>query len=436
MQIPLSELTLKNFARMFFLVFTLSLSSFRVRGQTPAPLTPAQHNVALARKAIEKYPEKFQAHNDLALALVRRACETSDSTYYTQAEEALKTSFRLQPDNFQGQKIQDSILLGRHEFAQALEKAKALNRQAPDDVLVYGYVADADIELGNYQEAEEEAQWMLDLRPGNIPGLLRGAALRRVYGDFEGTMDFLQQAYQQTPPSEIADLAWLLTQTAELQLMTGKTETAEKLLQQALQLLPGYSYALENLASVRTAQRNYGEAVDLLRQRNQNSPTLESKYRLAEALERTDRADETKSAYAEFEREARRQIDRADNANRELISYCVDHAPNPAEALRIARLEVARRHDVNTLDAYAWALYANGQYTEAAKQLGKALAIGVRDAKFFYHAGVINSKMNDRALALRYLKQSLDLNPLSEVSTAAREALDRLAPASTKYTDP
>ncbi len=435
MRISLYKLTPKNLGRVFLAVLILPLSSSWVRGQAQAQLSPAEQIIALDQRAIEKYPEKFQVYNDLAAGFVRRARETSDSTHFTQAEEALQTSFRFQPNNFPGRKIQVSILLGRHEFAQALEKAKALNRQAPDDVLVYGYVADADVELGNYREAEEEAQWMLDLRPGNIPGLLRGAALRKVYGDFDGAMDFLQQAYQQTPPSEIEDLAWLLTQTAELQLMTGKTEAAEALLQQALQLFPGYSYSLENLASVRTAQKRYVEAVDLLRQRNRNFPTLESDYRLAETLERAGRKNDAKDLYAEFEREARRQIEKSDNDNRDLILYYVDRAHNSSEALRIARLEVARRHDVYTLDAYGWALCANGQFQEARNQMEKVLAVGIRDATFFYHAGIISFKLNDRAPAVRYLKLSLELNPFSEVSNAAREVLDSLAPAAARYRD-
>ncbi len=61
-------------------------------------------------------------------------------------------------------------------------------------------------------------------------------------------------------------------------------------------------------------------------------------------------------AYAEFEQQARKEIGWADNANRELIFYYADHTSRPAEALRIARVEAARRHDVHTLDAYAWAL--------------------------------------------------------------------------------
>src|SRR5947207_2332914 len=138
----------------------------------PAPqATPAQQKMAWAEKTIQASPGKFQAYNQLALALVRRVRETSDLAYYSQAEEAVSQSLRLRPDNFEALKIQVSIMLGRQEFSQALERARALNRRAPDDVPVYGYTAEAEIALGDYDDAENAAQWMLDLRPGNVAGL-------------------------------------------------------------------------------------------------------------------------------------------------------------------------------------------------------------------------------------------------------------------------
>jgi len=67
----------------------------------------------------------------------------------------------------------------------------------------------------------------------------------------------------------------------------------------------------------------------------------------------------------------------------------VDYAHKPLEALRTARLELSRRHDVYTLDAYAWALCANGQYAEAQAQMQKALAVGIHESSVFYHADMI-----------------------------------------------
>jgi tetratricopeptide (TPR) repeat protein len=399
--------------------------------------SPAQQKIEAARKAIGNSPQKYQGYNDLAQALMRRVRETSDAAYYKQAEEALQQSFRLAPDNFEGQKLQVLLLLGEQEYRAAREKARGLNRRMPDDVLVWGYIADADMALGDYADAERCAQWMLDLRPGNTPGLIRGARLRTLYGDFEGARDFLKQAYLQTPPNEVEDLAWYLSQTADLQLASGKLDDAEQALKQALELFPGYYLALEGMARVRTLRHEFQEAVDLLQLRNQQPAQPQEIEAMAAALERAGRRPEAQSLYRRFEEQARLRMEKADNANRSLVFYYADHAHKPEEALRIARLEIARRHDVDTLDAYAWALYANRNYTEARSQLGKALAVGVRDAALFYRAGAIAAALNDRTAASRYFKESLDLNSFSEFAPAAREGLvlvrrgsNGLAPAS------
>jgi predicted Zn-dependent protease len=81
-----------------------------------------------------------------------------------------------------------------------VEAAKKLNQKMPDDVMLYGFLTDANVELGNYREAETAAQWMLDLKPVNTPGLTRAAYLRELYGDIEGSLELMNMAYQSSRP--------------------------------------------------------------------------------------------------------------------------------------------------------------------------------------------------------------------------------------------
>ena len=418
---------MKTYGFAVFSLFVVSIACAQAPGNT---VTPAEQRISWAEAAIKAHPDRSQPYNELAVAYAQRVRETGDPGYYVQAETALQKSFQITPANLEGQKARLMILLGRGEFAQALSLAKALNKKTPDDVWLYGFIADADIALGEYSDAEEAAQWMLDMRPGNVPGLLRGAALRRLYGDVRGAADFFSQAYQQMGPTQTEELAWTLTEMADLQLSVGDIDGADKLIYSAMQRFPGYYAALEVSARVQTARQNYSEAVDLLHQRNLKFPTAASRYALAEALERAGQAAEAVSAFTDFVAMARPLINNNDNANEELISYYLGRGRDPAQALRIAQLEIAKRHDVNTLDAYAWALCANGRYEEAKKQITTALAIGVREARMFYHAGVIAAELHDEASASRYLNQAVELNPSSESAASARKALEKLAPAS------
>jgi tetratricopeptide (TPR) repeat protein len=393
-------------------------------------LSPAQLNIVRAQRLINKNPKDFEAYNALALALARRARETSDPNFYTQGEQALQKSFAISPANYDGARIQVWLQLGKHEFAAAREEAIKLNKRMPDDIMVYGFLTDSNVELGNYSEAEHAAQWMLNLRPGNLPGLTRAAYLRELFGDNDGAVELMRMALNSTPPSEAEDRAWITTQIAHLKLATGKTGEAEDLLQQALAMFPGYHYAWGNLGKVRMQQKRYDEAVALFRQRYQAGPHAENLFDLAEALQMAGRTDEAKQAFAQFEEKSLVETNRADNSNHELIIYYTDFAKEPSKALEVARREYSRRHDVFTLDCYAWALHVNGQDVEARKQIETALAVGIQDAKLFRHAGEITLSSGDTATAQKYLRQAADLN--APDSERARIVLASISQAGTQ----
>jgi predicted Zn-dependent protease len=367
----------------------LAVTTVRPARAEVAVASPAQRKIEQAQSLIARDPGRCQGHNDLALALARRARETSDPALYAQAEQALEKCLAVSPDDLEALKARAWVFLGQHRFAEARDLAIALNKRVPDDVMVYGLLTDAQAELGNYNEAEAACQWMLDLRPGNVPGLTRAAYLRELFGDLDGALELMASAYQQTPPSEVEDRAWILTQIGHLQLTARRPAEAEAVLQQALAQFPGYHYALGQMARVRTAQGRHEEAVDLLRQRYQAAPHAENLYELAEALGRAGRAADAGAAYADFERKARAEMEGADNANRELVYYYADHTSRAAEALTLARSELARRRDVQTVAAYAWALHASGRPAEAQKEMQAALTVGTRDPELRRRADVI-----------------------------------------------
>jgi tetratricopeptide (TPR) repeat protein len=362
--------------------------------------TPAEQAMALARRAIEKDPTKSDGYNALAMALARRAREASDVSFYAQGEEAVRKSLEIAPDNYGALRARSWLLLGNHQFAEARDLATVLNKRMPDDLSVYGYLVDANAELGNYAEAERACNWMLKLRPGNIPALTRAAYLRELFGDLDGALELMTIAFQSTPPNEAEDRAWILTQVGHIQLLSGKVSEAGAILEQALAVFPNYHYALGGLARVRMEQKKYPEAVELLERRYQAAPHAENQYDLAEALEHAGRAEEAKKVFAEFESKSLAESAKADNSNRELIFYYADHAGKPAKALEIAEHEYARRHDVYTQDAYAWALHMNGRDAQARKEMEAALAVGVRDPRVEEHAKAIGGEPAARTAGL------------------------------------
>ncbi|MGI8602964.1 MAG: hypothetical protein ACR2OZ_08170 [Verrucomicrobiales bacterium] len=393
--------------------------------------TPAQVKIAAAREAIQTNPANFQGYNSLALALTRRARETGNPEFYDQAAVALQESFKLLPHNLEGERVEVWILLGKHDFGQALEKARALNKRVPDDTMVYALLTDAAVEMGLYEEAEKAVQWIFDMRPGDIAGVTRGAYLRELFGDHEGALDLMQSAYDKVAPAEVEDRAWILTQLAHLQLLTGKSQIAEKLLEQSLLLFSKYHYALSTLAKVRTAQKRHAEAVSILQDVYLASPLSENLLALAEAQKRAGQTKGAEAAFKHFEVKALEESMGLHNHDRELVFYLVDHAHKPAEALQIAEKLLQRRQDVHTLHAAAWACHANQKYAEARQHIEKALAVGIREPVLLYHAGMIAAASGDGPAAERHFKAAISQAPDSEGADLALKALAQRASAAT-----
>jgi tetratricopeptide (TPR) repeat protein len=409
-----------------------SLAGTAVVSATTQQPTSAQQRIEAAEKQVKAHPKDAQPYVELALAWIRRARETANPIYFNDAEQAITAGLAFAQNDFQLSKAHVALLLGRHEFAQARTEATVLNRRTPDDVTTYGYLAEADIALGEYQDAEEAAQWMLNLLPNNVPGLTLGAQLRDVYGDPEGALELLNQAYRETPSTENEELAWVANRMAEVEIGSGKLDQASQILESAERLMPAYPYTLENLARVKLEQHRYPDAIALLLEEQKVAPSdAEGLYLLAKAEELSGQASEAASRYAEFVTKAKALINEPANANRALIFYYADHAGDWPQALSVARREIGVRHDVWTLDAYAWALYGNGHYAEANAQIEKALAVGVRSAQVFDHAGNIALKLGKQAEASRYFEASLQVDPASEPAANARRELGAVAAPNT-----
>jgi tetratricopeptide (TPR) repeat protein len=328
---------------------------------------------------------------DEAFSLARQARDTANGSFYTRAEEIIAPLLRDKPDDFDALKVRTWVLLGQHRFREALELARALNKRTPDDLQVYGFVVDASMELGLYKEAERAAQWMLDLRPGNVAGLTRGAYLREIFGDLDGALDFMRQAYTRTRPEERGDRAWILTHIGNLLLEKREYASADKVLLEALRIYPDYHYALGRLAKTKTAQGMHAAAAALYRKRYEMAPHPENLFDVAAALEAAGDFDGARQAFSDFEKAARAEMHSADNSNRELALYYADYAHNPAEALRVARQEAGARQDVHTLDVYAWVLFCSGDRDGAAAEMHKVLATGVKSPSILAHASAIDT---------------------------------------------
>ena len=384
--------------------------------------TPAQQSISAARLQIKSDPKRAQPYNALALGFIRRARETGDTRYLGDAEAALAQGLKLDPEDFQLQRTEVALMLSRQEFAQARERATVLHRRTPDDVMIYGYIAEADIALGKYSEAEANAQWMLNLRPNNIPGLLIGAELRTLLGDSRGALDFLNLAYSETSPTEFEELAWIANQIASTQIDSGQINVAAQVLERAERLFPRYPYTMENLGSVRLAQNRASDAVQLLMQAEKIDSNPHTLYRLARAQQAAGQSIEAQASFAKFRSLASEPGRTTDESRLDLILLDAENPAAAPNALKLAQQEMTARQGVWTLDAYSWALYANAKYQEADEAEQKAIGVGVRSAQIFDHAGHIAQKLNRDVDAKKYFGLAVESDSASAYAADALQS--------------
>jgi tetratricopeptide (TPR) repeat protein len=233
--------------KLAYVMFLIAGSVVLGNAQAPRP-TPAEQRIAAATQQIDAHPKQAEGYNDLALAFISRAYETASPDYDRQAAEAIAAGFRLAPQDFQLRKTHVALLLDQGDFAQARDEAKELNLRDPDDATVHGYLARAYIGLGNYDEAVSHAQWMLNLQPFNIPGLLIAADIREHDGDLAGALEALDRAYAETPPEEGGTLASIANHIATIEIHLGKFDSAAQMLQRADEFFPGYRETSKNRA--------------------------------------------------------------------------------------------------------------------------------------------------------------------------------------------
>lgn len=163
---------------------------------------------------IKKMPDSPLGYIQLSTVYIKRARETGDFSLNTKAETAIDKALEIKPDDLNARKLKASLQLTFHRFDKALEMGTALNKEVPNDPFVYGVLSDAYAELGNYEEAVNMAQKMVDLRP-NTSSYARVAHLRSLYGDYEGAIEMFTSAARSADPNDKETQSWCIVQLGD-----------------------------------------------------------------------------------------------------------------------------------------------------------------------------------------------------------------------------
>ncbi|MGE0260924.1 MAG: tetratricopeptide repeat protein, partial [Alphaproteobacteria bacterium] len=414
---PMQRLMRRGKATLMAALLTLS-------ALPPAALSAAgsaDRAIAQSQYRLRRSPHHPAGYLRLGGAYIQKARESGDPKYFDMAEQALKKSLELDPAEGGAHRHLAYVLGMRHDFAGAAieaEKAIALN---PKDGDARGILGDAYLETGRFAEAEAAYRGMLAIEE-TLAGYSRLSGLKSLEGDREGARRDLEKAIalgrQQNQPAE--NLAWAEWQLGSDYFGAGDLAGAEIYFRQSLETFPGYHRALAGMARVRAAEKKYGAAVELYREAIAILPLPEYAAALGDVYTKLGDPASAKTQY-----DLVRYIGRLGALNqplydRELAYFYADHDIELAESLALAERELDYRQDIYAYDLLAWALLKNGRAAEARAAIEKAMKLGTRDAKLFYHAGAIFQALGRRELARQHLAEALSINPSFDLLHAER----------------
>jgi tetratricopeptide (TPR) repeat protein len=378
-----------------------------------------------ASEAARSHPTDA-AWSRLGDALMQKARETLDLSYYGRAEAAYRKSLALNP-NYPNALVGEAwVLSGRHEFEQSIEWANKALKTEPNRADAYGLLGDAATEMGDYDSAFEHYQKMLDLKP-DIASYSRSAHLLFVTGGFKKASLLMSKAIG-AGGAYPENKAWCIAQMALLDFAQGAYLPADQLLTQALKDTPNNYHLLAAMGKVKAAQKDFPAAIEYYKRAQAIVPQHDVVVGLGDLYALEGRSDEAGRQYALVD--FLRELNKANGVigDLQMAHFLADHDRDLGEALRLAETEYKTRPTVYGADTLAWCYYKNGRIPEARKYSLKALSQNTPEAMFFYHRGLILAKAGEIGAARKALYQALSQSPYFDPlgAVAAMKAVQEL----------
>ena len=422
-------LTISNIKGTSFNSSKNLLDPQKIDGSELANIPPVEDAIKFFQERIKANPDDGVDYMLLAGEYTREARETGDVSAYQRAEAALQESIRLLPNYGPAKSSLASVYYAQHNFIPAFKLAQQVYDHNPKITDALVTMGDAQLALGNYQEAESIYRQLSDIA-ATPPVLARLAALEELKGNPQEALTLMRRAAANALQSggTRESVAWYVLRVGDLSFNTGQYQLAKQYYQAALRVFEKYHLALAGLGKVSAAQGKYQDAIAYYQRAIDIIPQPDYLAALGDLYSITGQPQQAQIQYKTVEyigklAQINRQV-----YNRQLANFYSDHDLHLNEALHLSLAELESRRDVYGYDAVAWAEYKNGDFKDAQRMMEKAMSLGTQDARLYYHAGMIARAMGNDEAARNWLEKALAVNPGFSVLGAdeARRTLQML----------
>lgn len=362
--------------------------------------SPTDQAIAKSRVRAAAEPKSAKAWTQLADAVMQKARDTMDETFYDPAEMAYARANFLEPKNVEAISGLAWVKGDRHLFDESIAWADKALTIDPGNAAAYGIKGDAALELGDYESAFQDYQKMADLRP-DISSYSRGAHLLWMTGDLPKAMDLMRKALRAGAPFA-ENTAWVRAQLALMEFYDGAYLAADQTIKPALTAAPKNVRVLLAAARIKIALRDYKNAADLYQRVLNVVPNLDAYAGLGDLAAHDGKPDEAEKYYRQVEELHRVHIARKGHDHLQMARFDADHDRNLVDALRMAE-ERKLTKNVTETDTIAWVYFKNGDLDKAREMMARALSQKTPDPEMQFHAGMMTAKAGDRVDAMKFL---------------------------------
>jgi tetratricopeptide (TPR) repeat protein len=380
---------------------------------------------------LRRNPDDAKAMLQLTEAYMQEARVTGNHAYYDKASlDLLDKILSKEPKNFEALCCQSTVLLSQHHFTDGLTVAKKGLAINPNSAFIYGLLCDANVELGNYEEAVKMSDKMISIRP-DIRSYSRISYLREIHGDLRGAIDAMKLAVASGYPG-LEQTEWTRTILAHLYENTGCLDSAAYQYNMALAERPDYPYAIAGLGRIEKEKGNYRNAIAYYEKAKgmitefSFTDELTDLYLLNNEFDKADKSAQEVISMLSPTSNAEGVSGHGHYADKEL-AYAYLKTGDLDNALKHALIEYERRPDnIDVCETVAWVRYKRGEYKEANSLINTALRTHSQNPVLLCHAGLIKIKCGEQEQGSAMIKKALDGNPFVD-KLLKREVVQYLA---------
>ncbi len=377
--------------------------------------------------AIRQNESNLNAYITLAQVFITEARVSGNNAYYHNAamqmlDKVLNNPTADKDMKFQALTFKSSVLLSMHQFEAGLKTANEAFAISQHNAQLMGALVDANVELGNYKEAVNICDQMINLRP-DIRSYSRVSYLRQIYGDMPGAIEAMKLAVEAGAPGA-ESTEWARIILGDLYLASGDIQSAEANYKLALEYRKDYPYAYAALGRIEKAKKNYTEAISQTEHAIRIMSDLSFVMQLADLNALNGDQKKAKEINEDIvdlledgeKEQNKNEVSVKHNGARELATAYMK-AGDLKEALKYAQADLNMRpENIDANELIAWIYFLNGDHANAKMHADKMMATNTKMPNTLYKAGLIYKKSGDaekgNALISEAMKNSVAVDPL------------------------